>query len=61
VSGGFENDELVLDLVFLEAPHRLRLQLAAGADTFRTTWRPAPLGLLPQESALRLGSPLPLR
>ncbi|MDH2444232.1 serine hydrolase [Amnibacterium sp. CER49] len=61
VSGGFEGDELLLDLVFLEAPHRLRLQLAAGGDTFRTAWRPAPLGLLPQESALRLGAPLPLR
>jgi hypothetical protein len=40
-------DRLLLDVVFVETPHRLRLVVAPAAGTFTSSWQSAPLGDLP--------------
>lgn len=45
ISGGFEGpDELVLDVVFAETPHRLHVRLDRSSGVSRTTWQTPPLG-----------------
>ncbi len=47
VSGGFAgDDELLLDIAFVETPHRLHLRFERGAGVVSRRWATAPLGKL---------------
>ena len=57
VSGGWTGDVLALDLVFLETPHRIELELHRDDHRFRARWVPEPLGFLPDQRALGMAAP----
>lgn len=59
VSGGWEGDLLRLDVVFLESPHRLHLELAADG-TLRRRWGTTPLDFQPGAPMLAQTAPRPL-
>lgn len=58
VSGGWTDGTLRLDVLFLEAPHRLELVLSREPRGFRSAMRPE---LMSPAPTLRLGAPPPLR
>ncbi|HEY0374027.1 MAG TPA: serine hydrolase [Amnibacterium sp.] len=57
VSGGWTGDALALDLVFLETPHRIELEVRRRDRRFRARWVPEPLGFLPDQRALGMAAP----
>ncbi len=60
VSGGWQGDDLDLDIAFLESPHRLHLLLRASDRTASVRWGTAPLALLAGVSPLDMAAPRPL-
>ena len=59
VSGGWTGDAARLDLVFLESPHRLAVDLLPGGS-LTTRWGTAPLGAMVGGTVLGQAAPLPL-
>lgn len=57
LSGGWTGDVLALDLMFLETPHRIELELRREGHRFRARWVPEPLGFLPDQRALGMAAP----
>jgi CubicO group peptidase (beta-lactamase class C family) len=60
VSGGWDADVLRLDLVFLESPHRLAVDLLPDG-TLEHRWSTTPLDFQPGASVLAQRAPRPLR
>ena len=48
---------LALDLLFLETPHRIELEVRREDHRFRARWVPEPLGFLPDQRALGMAAP----
>ena len=59
VSGGWDGDVRRIDVLFLESPHRLHLDLLPDG-AIRGRWGTAPLGLLAGQPLLEQRAPLPL-
>nr|BFE72796.1 hypothetical protein GCM10020092_060970 [Actinoplanes digitatis] len=46
----WSGDRLLIDLIFVETPHRLHLRLDPATGTFAASWRTAPLAPRPPSS-----------
>ncbi|MGN6742135.1 MAG: serine hydrolase domain-containing protein [Amnibacterium sp.] len=57
IGGGWRGDVLAVELVFLETPHRIELEVHGPQRTFRARWVPEPLGFLPDQRALGMAAP----
>ncbi|WP_375388831.1 serine hydrolase domain-containing protein [uncultured Amnibacterium sp.] len=59
VSGGWHGDAALIDVVFLESPHRVRVDLHADG-TLRARWSTTPLDFVVGGTVLGQGAPRPL-